>query len=192
MLSPGLLLNVYVFWLSSNLPLSPVEYPLSLLDRKPRSMVVGENPDPWWLILGGPQPSRSQLPRMVGSCNTQNPAMYPPNPEIVTNGNGLMEMCPKWLYCFAWLTILQVFKKANAFLQSPDGPATPETSSSNRQIGSADGAIEAVGHGRKESVLGAMPGSVAAVVGGAGGGGLPLPTVDLDVLDQEVSSGQRT
>lgn len=85
--------------------------------------------------------------------------------------------------------ILQVFKQANAFLQSPDGPATPETSSSTSQIGAADGAIEAVGQGGKESVLGARLESAAVVGGGAGEGALPLPTVDLDLLDQEVGLG---
>lgn len=100
----------------------------------------------------------------------------------------------------------QVFKQANAFLRSRDGPTptTPENAGLTGQTGA--GATEATGPERKESVLGELLGPSAVVaVGGAGGsggaGGLPLPTVDsatvclvgttpstvdLDLLDQEV------
>lgn len=82
----------------------------------------------------------------------------------------------------------QVFKQANAFLRSLNGPSTPETTTSTRQNG-AHGAADAIGQGRKESVLGAIPGPSGVVGGGgggSGGGGLSLPTLDLDLLDQEV------
>lgn len=97
-----------------------------------------------------------------------------------------------------------MFKQANAFLRSRDGPTTPENAGLTGQAGATT--TEATSQERKGSVLGEMRGpSAGAAVGGAGGaggaGGLPLPTVDsgtvclagatpaavdLDLLDQEV------
>lgn len=90
-----------------------------------------------------------------------------------------------------------MFKQANAFLRSRDGPTTPEHAGLTGQPGAA-AATEATCQERKESVLGELRNPSA----GAGGvGGLPLPTVDsgsvclagatpsavdLDLLHQEV------
>lgn len=92
-----------------------------------------------------------------------------------------------------------MFKQANAFLQSRDGPATPDITGSTPPRGAATEIAEQ--HKKENNLVETLGPSSSAAVGG-GGVGFPLPTVDsatvclvgaapctvdLDLLDQEVS-----
>lgn len=92
-----------------------------------------------------------------------------------------------------------MFKQANAFLQSRDDPATPDIAGSKPPRGAA---TEVTDPNKKESDPVGTLGLSSPAGGGGGGVGFPLPTVDsatvclvgaapctvdLDLLDQEVS-----
>ncbi|CAM9798767.1 unnamed protein product, partial [Scytosiphon promiscuus] len=94
--------------------------------------------------------------------------------------------------------VKKAFKQANAYLQSRDGPSTPESASSTHQSGiSAIAETAAVAPpGRdidskqngERGMLGGPSSSLATVDFGAArlAGGTPAPAVDLDLLDQEL------
>lgn len=92
-----------------------------------------------------------------------------------------------------------MFMQANAFLQSRDGPATPDIAGSTPPRGAA---TKVADPDKKESNPVEALGLSSSTAVGGGGVGFPLPTVDsatvclvgaapctvdLDLLDQEVS-----